>query len=206
MTAILERALDLCGEIQSFHLSPHAEFDGTYPGAQLLREHATELRAITLSINYGQYQATLADCDLDFDASDYNAMGIALSCIKSAASLLQCAAADHGDDPASWKFPSTAPQPAAHQLSRQSAPPDTPSSTTSASSRSSKSGDTRKYNIVAKLLFGLAKLHYQISFESAAKPRIPKLITDLETIGIRVDDETLRKHLLAGSELTSKSD
>ncbi len=105
MTAILERALELCGKIQNFDLPPYGEFDGTYQAAQLLRQLAIELKAITFSINYPQYQAMLADCDLEFDASDYDATVISLSRIKSVASLLECVAADQVDDPTQWTFP-----------------------------------------------------------------------------------------------------
>lgn len=64
-------------------------------------------------------------------------------------------------------------------------------------------GIRRKYNMVAKLLYGLCNRHYGIIFAGPNAPNIEKVRTDLATVGIPVDDKTLRDHLRAGSEQAS---
>lgn len=68
----------------------------------------------------------------------------------------------------------------------------------------SPSAQTRKYNKAVTLLFGLAKHHYGISFSGGKVLNVQKVITDLLTAGVTVDDETLRDHLRAGSEAAAK--
>jgi hypothetical protein len=57
---------------------------------------------------------------------------------------------------------------------------------------------------IAKLLFGLVKIDYKADFAGGKSPNIQKIITDLQIVDIRIDDETLRRHLRSGSEAAAK--
>jgi hypothetical protein len=63
---------------------------------------------------------------------------------------------------------------------------------------------SRKYNKAVLLLYGVIKIKYGIEFGKATIVLKP-IIEDLANRGITVDDETLRDHLLAGSEQASKT-
>ena len=63
---------------------------------------------------------------------------------------------------------------------------------------------TRSYNMACKLLFGLAKLRYELDFASTQKSKTSEIMSDLEQVGIAVDDETLQKHLMVGSDQAAK--
>lgn len=63
---------------------------------------------------------------------------------------------------------------------------------------------TRKYNVAAKLLYGLAKQLYDVDFTKGSPVKLSKIVDDLHRVGIHVDDETLQGHLLAGSEQAAK--
>ena len=94
---------------------------------------------------------------------------------------------------------SRSPQQPAPTISSQATTPDNkrPDATT-------PSAQTRKYNKAVTLLFGLTKHHYRIDFAGGKIPNVQKVITDLLTVGVKVDDKTLRDHLRAGSEAAAK--
>jgi hypothetical protein len=63
---------------------------------------------------------------------------------------------------------------------------------------------TRNYHTVAKALYGLAKRHYHIDLAKPAGGNCAKIVSDLLTVDITIDDETLKKHLRAGAEQAAK--
>jgi hypothetical protein len=66
------------------------------------------------------------------------------------------------------------------------------------------SADTRKYNSSTLIAYGLAKLHYCWTGSGLSGTKIKTIEDDLRRVGISIDDETLRKHLLTGSEQASR--
>lgn len=78
----------------------------------------------------------------------------------------------------------------------------TPASTAKSESNTSKraSDAIRNYNSAAKIAFGLVKIHYGGTELGLPAVKIKAIEDDLRLIGIAVDDATLKKHLLRGSE------
>lgn len=71
-------------------------------------------------------------------------------------------------------------------------------------SSSGKGASTKKYNTASKVAFGICKLRYNIDPASPQGLQCAKIISELATINISIDDQTLRPLLLNGSEVASK--
>ena len=65
---------------------------------------------------------------------------------------------------------------------------------------SSPSGQTKRYNMASALLFGIARSLCGLEIGGMARPDLSKLMRAYDRVGMKVDDETLRNHLLHGSE------
>lgn len=67
------------------------------------------------------------------------------------------------------------------------------------------SAQTRNYNTAAKLLYGVATAKYGFDLNKPTTQVVSKMLRDLEGLAVRVDDETLVKHLRNGAEQAARA-